>query len=71
MCENRRENLLSVRILNIFNINLYITVIRTILIYRFSNLKLIWVPVHRRIVGNEFADNAAVEIQIVFFTEKI
>ena len=52
-------------VLNISNTNFYTSIIRTILIDRFPDLKFILVPGHCGIVGNEFADNAA---RILLFT---
>ena len=57
ICTDSLSTLKSV--LNISITNFYTSIIRTILIERFPDLKLIWVPGHCRIVGNKFADNAA------------
>ena len=41
-------------VLNVSNTGFYPSSIRTILIEKFPNLKLIWVPSHCGITGNEF-----------------
>lgn len=46
-------------ILNITNNNIYASNIRDFLIKRTTDIKLIWVPSHINIPGNEFADTAA------------
>ena len=46
-------------VLNILNNEDYVSNIRNILMEKASDLKIIWVPGHSGIIGNELADNAA------------
>ena len=71
ICTDSLSALRSVH--NVSNTGFYPSSIRTILIEKFSNLKLIWVPSHYGITANEFADYSARNAirQVLFYTDNL